>query len=118
MSTVAATPVARSSGVAPLARLFRVLSDPTRLTIITLLEGGERPVGDLVAATGSSQPRVSTHLACLRHCGLVENERRGREVVYRLTVDGLGALLMRAMEVAGPRAQHLATCDRIGPDWV
>jgi DNA-binding transcriptional ArsR family regulator len=103
---------------ATLARLFRVLGDPTRLAIVELLEEGEMPVRDLVAAVGSSQPRVSTHLACLRHCGLVETERRGREVLYRLSIPGLPALLRTAAAIAAPRAEHLATCHRVGPDWV
>jgi ArsR family transcriptional regulator, cadmium/lead-responsive transcriptional repressor len=112
-----ATP-ATAVAVPTLARLFRVLGDPTRLAIIRLLEDGERPVRELVAAVGASQPRVSAHLACLRHCRLVETERRGREIVYRLGVVGLGALLDQAAEVAAPRSEHLASCHRIGPDWV
>lgn len=103
---------------AVLARFFRVLGDPTRLRLISLLEEREQTVGELVEAVGALQSRVSTHLACLRHCGFVETERRGREVVYRLTIPGLGALLSRGAEVAAPRAEHLATCDRIGPGWM
>jgi DNA-binding transcriptional ArsR family regulator len=100
------------------ARFFRVLGDPTRLQILELLEDGERSVGQLVAAVGQSQPRVSTHLACLRHCGFVTAERRGKEVIYRLTVDGLHQVVGRAIEVMGPLAERLATCTRIGPEWV
>ncbi len=106
------------TSTATLARLFRVLGDPTRLLIVELLEEGQLPVRDLVEALGSSQPRVSTHLACLRHCGLVETERRGREVLYRLTIPGLPALLRAAAGIAAPRAEHLASCHRVGPDWV
>ncbi|TMD94413.1 MAG: ArsR family transcriptional regulator [Chloroflexi bacterium] len=43
-----------------LARLFRVLGDPTRLRIIQLLEDGDRTVGEIVDAVGGLQPRVST----------------------------------------------------------
>lgn len=100
------------------ARFFRVLGDPTRLRIIQILEGGEQKVGELVAAVGQPQPRVSTHLACLRHCGFVETERRGKEVVYRLAVDGLEAILDRAVAVMTPIGTRLATCTRIGPEWV
>jgi DNA-binding transcriptional ArsR family regulator len=42
-------------------------------------------VGRLASALGASQPSVSQHLAVLRGAGLVESERRGREVRYRLT---------------------------------
>ena len=113
-----ATATTTATDAATLARFFRVLGDPTRLRLIGLLEEGERTVGELVEAVGGLQPRVSAHLACLRHCQLVETERRGREVVYRLSVDGLGGLLGRAAEVSAPRRKHLATCQRIGPDWV
>ncbi len=100
------------------ARFFRVLGDPTRLRLIELLEDGERAVGELVSAIGQPQPRVSTHLACLRHCGFVSTERRGKEVFYRLAVEGLRTLLAEADQVMAPLSERLATCTRIGPDWV
>jgi ArsR family transcriptional regulator, cadmium/lead-responsive transcriptional repressor len=100
------------------ARFFRVLSDPTRLKIIQLLTAGERTVGELVALVGQPQPRISTHLACLRHCGFVSTERRGREVVYSLAFNGLRGVLDGAAEALTPIAERLATCTRIGPDWV
>lgn len=100
------------------ARFFRVLGDPTRLKILELLGEGERTVTELVSATGQPQPRVSTHLACLRHCGFVNTERRGKEVVYRLALDGLDGIMDRAQDAMAPIAERLATCTRIGPDWV
>ncbi len=100
------------------ARFFRVLGDPTRLKILELLGERERTVGELVSAVAQPQPRVSTHLACLRHCGFVTTERRGKEVVYGLALDGLDGIMDRAAEAMGPIADQLATCTRIGPDWV
>lgn len=100
------------------ARFFRVLGDPTRLQILELLEQGERTVGELVAAVGQPQPRVSTHLACLRHCGFVDGERRGKEIVYRLALNGLDQVMARAGGSLEPIADRLATCTRIGPDWM
>ena len=100
------------------ARFFRVLGGPTRLKILELLGEGERTVSELVSATGQPQPRVSTHLACLRHCGFVSTERRGKEVVYRLVLNGLEGIVGRAVEAMGPIAERLATCTRIGPEWV
>jgi DNA-binding transcriptional ArsR family regulator len=100
------------------ARFFRVLGDPTRLHILELLEKQERTVGELVGAVGEPQPRVSTHLACLRHCGFVDTERRGREIVYRLALRGLDRILAQGADALEPIAERLATCTRIGPDWV
>lgn len=101
------------------ARFFRVLGDATRLRILEMLEvRGEATVGELVAGAGQSQPRVSTHLACLRHCGFVSAERRGKEVVYRLAIGGLDEILARAADTIEPISERLATCTRIGPDWM
>ncbi|HKW58973.1 MAG TPA: metalloregulator ArsR/SmtB family transcription factor [Candidatus Dormibacteraeota bacterium] len=100
------------------ARFFRVLGDPTRLHILELLEEGDRTVGELVSATRQPQPRVSTHLACLRHCGFVSTERRGKEMVYNLALKGLDRIVDRADTALAPIARRLATCTRIGPDWV
>ena len=101
------------------ARFFRVLGDATRLRIVELLlQRGEMTVGDLVTEVGQSQPRVSTHLACLRHCGFAVAERRGKEVRYRLALARLDALLDLASGAMGPITERLATCTRIGPDWM
>jgi DNA-binding transcriptional ArsR family regulator len=110
-SRVAADPVT-------MARFFRVLGNPIRLRLVQVLEQGERSVGELVLAVDQQQPRVSTHLACLRHCGFVESRRLGREVIYRLSLDGLAALLCGAQDVVAPVSARLATCSRIGPDWI
>jgi len=100
------------------ARFFRVLGDPTRLHILELLDEGELAVGELVAAVGQPQPRVSTHLACLRHCGFVRAERRGKEIVYSLALRGLDRIAQEADSALEPVAERLATCTRIGPDWM
>jgi DNA-binding transcriptional ArsR family regulator len=114
MNSVMLTPVDATAA----ARFFRVLGDPTRLKIVKLLGESERTVGELVAAVGQPQARVSTHLACLRHCGFAVAERRGKEVFYRLGLDGLDGILDRALEAMTPVATRLATCTRIGPEWM
>ena len=111
----------KTTRIAPVAaaRFFRVLGDATRLRILQLLEErGEIAVGELVAEVAQPQPRVSTHLACLRYCGFVASERRGKEVVYRVALEGLDAIMDRAQASMAPIAEQLATCARIGPDWV
>jgi ArsR family transcriptional regulator len=67
------------------SRLFHCLGEPTRLYAMLLLhERGELCVCELVAALDQSQPKVSRHLAQLRHCELLADERRGQWVYYRL----------------------------------
>lgn len=100
-------------------RLFKILGDPTRLTLLRRLAEGQASVSELVAAVGDPpQSRVSNHLACLRWCGMVTSEKVGRSVIYRLADPRVLPLLDMACEVAAPHAEHLASCTRIGPDWV
>ena len=78
------------------ARLFKSLSDETRLRILALLTHGELCVCDLMAALELPQSTVSRHLATLRNTGLVEDRRQGVWMYYRLGQDGgrlLGSLL-------------------------
>jgi len=100
------------------ARFFRVLGDPTRLGILELLLAGPRTVSELTAAVGAPRARVSNHLACLRWCGFAEAERRGRQVIYRAADSRLAGLLAAARPLVAGRAAHLASCQRIGPDWI
>jgi DNA-binding transcriptional ArsR family regulator len=93
--------------------LFRGLAEPSRLALVEQLARGDRRVSDLAAATGLSQPNVSKHLACLWDCGLVERERRGREIHYRL-VDGLADLLSSADTVLAVTAERVMACPRFG----
>jgi len=101
-----------------LARYFRVLGDPTRLRILEALLERERTVSELVQIVGAPQSRVSNHLACLKWCRVASGERRGRQVVYRVTDEGIRELLEQARALALENCDHLASCGRIGPDWV
>lgn len=66
---------------------LRLLSDPTRVRLLKLLEREELTVAELSAATHLAQPRVSTHLARLREASLVHDRRAGVSVYYRLGVE-------------------------------
>jgi DNA-binding transcriptional ArsR family regulator len=95
------------------AVFFHGLSDPSRLSLIEELARGDRRVTDLAAVTGLAQPNVSKHLACLWDCGLVERERRGPEVHYRL-VPGLRDVLTSADRVLATTGERAAACPRFG----
>jgi DNA-binding transcriptional ArsR family regulator len=71
------------------SEVFEVLVEPHRRCILDLLRGGERTVGDLVAALGLSQPGVSKHLRVLREAGLVEVRADGQRRRYRLRTEPL-----------------------------
>ncbi|MEW6224172.1 MAG: metalloregulator ArsR/SmtB family transcription factor [Chloroflexota bacterium] len=67
------------------AEILKTLASPRRLEIIHRLAEGPCEVGRLAEELGASQPNISQHLGVLRSVGLVEAEREGREVRYRLT---------------------------------
>ncbi len=77
------------------AGVLRALSHPARLRIVELLSGGELCVKRLEEILGISQPSVSQHLSRLRYAGLIESERRGHLVCYRL-VEGRARGILRA----------------------
>lgn len=67
------------------AGIASMLSDPCRLQMLQNLTWGPCSVAELVELTGSSQPNVSNHLRNLRDHGLVEAEKIGRLVFYRVS---------------------------------
>jgi DNA-binding transcriptional ArsR family regulator len=66
------------------AEVLKTLASPRRIEILHVLARGPIEVGRLADAIDASQPNVSQHLAVLRSAGIVEAERDGREVRYRL----------------------------------
>jgi ArsR family transcriptional regulator len=72
---------------AGLAQVFKALGDPVRIRLVSLIgahQGGEVCVCDLTTAFDLTQPTISHHLKVLRQAGLIESERRGTWVYYRL----------------------------------
>jgi len=67
-----------------IVRIFKALSDETRVRIIKLLEHGELCVCDIGAALGMGQPKVSFHLGVLKHAGLLKDRKQGKWVHYSL----------------------------------
>ena len=79
-------PISESAATG-LALVFKALGDPVRLRLISLIgarPGGEACVCDLTAAFDLTQPTISHHLKVLREAGLIDSERRGTWVYYRL----------------------------------
>lgn len=90
------------AAAARLAALLRVLADPARLRILSLLQAQpshEACVCHITPVLGLGQPTVSHHMRVLFEAGLVERERRGNWVYYRAmpgALDGLRAALAGA----------------------
>jgi len=69
------------------AKVIKALAHPARLVIVDeLAEQGERCVCDLTELVGTDMSTVSRHLSQLKHAGIVEDEKRGTMVFYRLRV--------------------------------
>jgi DNA-binding transcriptional ArsR family regulator len=94
------------------ARFFRGFSDPSRLKILETLRAGEWTVGAIVEQTGLSQSNVSNHLACLRDCGLVTAEQRGKYVAYKLSDPRVDELLTLAEILLADVARGVYECTR------
>lgn len=63
---------------------FQALADPSRIAILNMLAGAERPASDFVRALPVAQPTVSKHLAVLRRAGLVHVRGDGNRRLYSL----------------------------------
>lgn len=80
---------------AELAVKLKALSDPVRLRLMSVVashDGGEACVCDLSVGIELSQPTISHHLKVLRTAGLLNGERRGSWVYYRVVPDALQQL--------------------------
>lgn len=107
---------------ADLAKVFKALGDPVRLRLLSMIAsraGGEVCVCDLTPAFDVSQPTISHHLKLLKQAGLIDSERRGTWVYYRLLpqmTDRLAAILTRPAG-QGPAGQQQAEQQPAGTAW-
>jgi ArsR family transcriptional regulator len=103
------------------AEVLRVLAHPARIELLHVLATGPMDVNGLAARIRTSQPNASQHLAALRAVGLVEPDRHGREIRYRLTDPDvivacgvMRAVLQRRLERLALLASRSAST-RLGP---
>ena len=73
--------------------LLKQLANANRLMVLCHLVSGEKTVSELAEAVGLSQSALSQHLAKLREAGLVESDKRGLSVYYRICSMEAQALL-------------------------
>ena len=96
----------------PLARMFKALGDPVRLRLVSLIAshpGGEACVCDISGTFDLSQPTISHHLKTLRSAGLLDSERRGSWVYYRVIPSALQRLSL-ILHIEGDAIAHSRTC--------
>ena len=83
---------------AHLAEIFRALSDPSRIRIISVLAEGEANVGAIADAIRISESAVSHHLRGLRQMRLVRARKKGRQVFYTLDDEHIIELYQRGLD--------------------
>lgn len=82
-----------------LERIGTALAHPIRQTILIRLTDGPASPSELARLCHTTRPNLSNHLSCLRGCGLVEFERHGRRLSYRLASEELGTALHMLRDV-------------------
>jgi len=98
------------------AKMLRALGDPARLRIVTLLMEGPMIQKQLIADVGLSQGQVSSHLACLVWCGLVDADRKGQVVEYQIGDPRVVGVIDLAAAILQRSGADIAACRRIdGP---
>jgi len=86
--------------------LLRGRAAPVRIAIVLQLREADRCVHELVDALGVAQPLISQHLRVLKAAGVVDGQRHGREVVYRLVDEHLSHIVVDAVAHAEEGAQR------------
>ncbi|MES2634199.1 MAG: metalloregulator ArsR/SmtB family transcription factor [Pseudomonadota bacterium] len=87
-ASTAATAATESDQVFELAaEVFRVMSAPMRLKIISCLCNGEKNVSELLDAIDTTQPNMSQHLNTLYQAGVLGKRRDGVQIYYRIVND-------------------------------
>ncbi len=84
-----------------MAVYHKALADPTRLRILQRLVDGPGTVTELIGHVDLSQPLVSWHLRRLKAAGLIETQRKGREVICTLSREALSRFQARERELLG-----------------
>lgn len=116
MSIIASGCEASTEGMEPGVALFRSLGDPARLAIVRRLAAGEARVADLTADLGLAQSTISSHMACLKDCGLVAGRMEGRRVFYSLARPELLEMLSAAEVLLAATGNAVALCPNYGAD--
>ena len=79
-------------------RVYRALSDPTRRRILELLRENDMTAGEIATQFDLAKPTLSGHFAVLREAGLIQGDRTGTSIKYRLNVSVLEEALWALLE--------------------
>ena len=82
-------------------KVFKALSDPTRRRVLQLLRERPMSAGELSDHFPVSKPTMSAHFAVLQQAGLIESQKSGRSIVYRLVMSVLEEALLGFAQTFG-----------------
>ena len=82
-------------------KVFKALADPSRRRVLELLRAGPKTAGELADHFAFAKPTMSAHFAILKEAGLVESEKDGKQVVYRLKLSVLEDALLGFAKIFG-----------------
>jgi DNA-binding transcriptional ArsR family regulator len=82
-------------------KVFKALSDPTRRRVLQLLRERPMSAGEISDQFPVSKPTMSAHFAVLQEAGLIESEKSGRTIVYRLVMSVLEEALLGFAQTFG-----------------
>lgn len=88
-------------------RVFEALSSTIRRKILAYLSDGELTAGEIAERFDISKPAVSQHLSVLENAGLVERDKRGQFVYYRIVQDNLANTLNGYLQEVCPVSRPL-----------
>ena len=92
-----------------MSTVFKALADPTRRQVLQLLREGPKSAGELAEHFPVSKPTMSAHFAVLREAGLIQGDKHGKMVMYRLRMSVLEEALLEFTALFGlgltPRAE-------------
>ena len=89
-------------------RVFKALSDPTRRRVLQLLRNRPMTAGELAGEFHLSKPTMSAHFGILREADLIDANKKGTTITYRLKTSVLEDALLGFAETLGvaPRIDH------------
>ena len=90
-----------------MSHVFKALSDPTRRRVLQLLRKGPKSAGELSDQFDVSKPTMSAHFAVLVAADLIQAEKQGRSILYRLRMSVLEEALLEFAQAFGlPTTNH------------
>jgi DNA-binding transcriptional ArsR family regulator len=100
--------------ITELETFFKALADRTRLQIVLfLMDKGEATVMEISENIGKSQSLVSHHLSCLRNCGVVKVNKKGKNSLYSISTEEVREILKTALKHVEKYSQSILACDII-----